>query len=256
MNRSLLRGLCCGAFCLWVVGCGADAGGSSSSSSAAAATSGASSSKPASNKSSAPAASSSATGPASAAAPAAGNDLALIGGADWKAVFVGAPPTALTESFSGGQGTGMADDYTIKSTHPAPPWKFNNAGGGGVYWAPSKKAVAVDNINLKMDATTKAVDTWIKSALVSDVKHLSEGEVIDVGPDKIPLKAGHGTAKMKSGEVADFYWWDIYSTGDFSHKLRMVIIAKEAPDEDKKVALSILRQITFTPKAKPHYKKP
>jgi len=255
MNRSLLRGLWCGAFCLWVVGCGADAGGSSSSSSAAAATSGASSSKPASNKSSAPAASS-ATAPASAAAPVAGNDLALIGGADWKAVFVGAPPSELKESFGGGQGTGMADDYTVKTSHADPPWKFNNAGGGGVYWAPSKKAVAVDNVNLKMDATTKAVDTWIKSALVSEVKHLSEGEVIDVGPNKIPLKAGYGTAKMKGGEAADFYWWDVYSTGDFSHHLMMVIIAKDAPDEDKKVALSILRQVTFTPKAKPHYKKP
>jgi hypothetical protein len=180
----------------------------------------------------------------------------LIGGADWKAVLVGAPPMQLKESVGGGQGTGMADDYTIKWTHPDPPWKFNNAGGGGVYWAPSKKAVAVDNINLKMDATTKAVDTWIKSALVSEVKHLSEGEIIDVGPDKIPLKAGYGTAKMKGGEAADFYWWDIYSTGDFSHKLRMVIIAKDAPEEDKKVALSILRQVSFTPKAKPHYKKP
>ena len=43
--------------------------------------------------------------------------------------------------------------------------------------------------------------------------------------------------------------------GDFSHQLMMVVVAKGAPDEDKKVALSILRQVSYTPKAKPHYKK-
>ncbi len=149
----------------------------------------------------------------------------------------------------------MADDYTHKTTHADPPWKYNAAGGGGVYWSPTKKAVAVNNINLKMDATTKAVDTWIKSALVSDVKHLGEGEIIEVGPNKIPLKAGAGTAKMKGGEAADFYWWDLYSTGDFSHVLQIVVVAKDAPEEEKKVALSIVRQVSYTPKAKPHYKK-
>jgi len=190
---------------------------------------------------------------ASAAAPA--DDLGVLGGADWKAVFVGAPPMKLPESSGGGQGTGMADDYTVKSSHADPPWKYNNAGGGGVYWAPSKKAVAVTNINLKRDADQKAVDTWIKSALVTAVKHTGEPELLEVGPDKAVAKTGAGTCKMKGGEDADFYWWDVYSEGDFSHQLMMVIVAKDAPDEDKKVALSILRQVSYTAKLKPHYKK-
>ena len=230
-------------------GGGADTGSASASSSAAS-----KSASPSGKPAGSGAASGSPSGTPSAA-PAAGADLAVLGGADWKAPFAGEPPTKLPESMGGGQGTGMADDYTHKTTHADPPWKYNAAGGGGVYWSPTKKAVAVNNINLKMDATTKAVDTWIKSALVSDVKHLGEGEIIEVGPNKIPLKAGAGTAKMKGGEAADFYWWDLYSTGDFSHVLQIVVVAKDAPEEEKKVALSIVRQVSYTPKAKPHYKK-
>jgi hypothetical protein len=206
----------------------------------------------ASATSSAPAAS---AVPSGSAAVAASSDLSVLGGADWKAVFVGEPPMKLNESVGGGQGTGVADDYTVKSTHADPPWKYNAAGAGGVYWAPSKKAVAVSNINLKLDATTKTVDLWIKSALVTEVKHLGEPEIIEVGPTKAVVKAGAGTCKLKTSEPADFYWWDIYSTGDFSHQLMMVVVAKDAPDEDKKVALSIIRQVSYTPKAKPHYKK-
>lgn len=165
----------------------------------------------------------------------------MLGGADWKAAFAGAPPQLLGWSSGGGQGSGVDDDYTHKT--------------GGVYWSPTKKTIAVNNINLKLDATTKAVDTWIKSALVSEVKHLGEPEVIEVGPNKVPLKAGAGTAKMKGGEAADFYWWDLYSKGDFSHVLTIVVVAKDAPEDEKKVALSILRQVEYTPKAKPHYAK-
>jgi hypothetical protein len=192
---------------------------------------------------------------AGGATAAAAGGLGVLGGADWKAVFVGAPPTKLTESLGGGQGTGMADDYTVKSSHAAPPWKFNAAGGGGVYWSPSKKAVAVSNINLKRDADPAAVDTWIKSALVTDVKHVGAPELVEVGPDKAVAKAGAGTCKLKGGEAADFYWWDVYSEGDFAHQLMMVVVAKDAPDDEKTVALSILRQVSYTPKAKPHYKK-
>jgi hypothetical protein len=72
---------------------------------------------------------------------------------------------------------------------------------------------------------------------------------------KAVAKAGAGTCKLKTGEPADFYWWDVYSAGDFSHQLMMVVVAKDAPDDEKKVALSILRQVAYTPKAKPHYKK-
>jgi hypothetical protein len=195
----------------------------------------------------------SATASAAEAPPAI--DLAVLGGADWKAVFTGAPPMELKGSLGGGQGSGVADDYTVKTSHADPPWKYNAAGGGGVYWSPTKKAVAVNDINLKLDATPKTVDLWIKSALVSDVKHVGEPEIIEVGPEKAVVKAGAGTCKLKTGEEADFYWWDIYSTGDFSHQLMMVVVAKDAPEEEKKVALSILRQVAFTPKAKPHYKK-
>jgi hypothetical protein len=182
-------------------------------------------------------------------------DLSVLGGADWKAAFAGAPPMQLGWSSGGGQGSGVVDDYTHKTAHADPPWKYNAAGGGGVYWSPTKKAIAVNNIHLQLDATPKAVDTWIKSALVSDVKHTGEPEVLKVGPKEIPLKAGAGTAKMKGGEAADFYWWDLYSKGDFSHVLTIVVVAKDAPEEEKKVALSILRQVEYTPKAKPHYAK-
>jgi hypothetical protein len=194
-------------------------------------------------------------GPSGAATGTAAGDGAVLGGADWKAVFAGAPPVKLSESLGGGQGTGMADDYTVKSSHAAPPWKFNAAGGGGIYWSPSKKAAAVSNINLKRDADPAAVDTWIKSALVTDVKHIGAPELIEVGPDKAVAKAGAGTCKLKGGEAADFYWWDVYSEGDFAHQLMMVVVAKDAPDDEKKVALSILRQVSYTPKAKLHYKK-
>ncbi len=190
---------------------------------------------------------------APSAAPA--SDLSVLGGADWKAVFAGAPPTTLQTSSGGGQGSGVTDDYTTKTPHPDPPWKFGAAGGGGVYKAPSKKAFAVSNINLKLDATPKAVDTWIKSALVKDVKHTGEPAILEVGPEKAVAKTGAGTCKLQGGEDADFYWWDLYSSGDFAHNLMIVIVAKDAPEEDKKVALSILRQVSFTPKAKPHYKK-
>jgi hypothetical protein len=198
-------------------------------------------------------ASSAAASGSAAAAPA--SDLAVLGGPDWKAVFVGAPPMTLQSSSGGGQGTGMADDYTTKTAYADPPWKYGAAGGGGVFRAPSKKAFAVSNINLKLDATPKAVDTWIKSALVKDVKHVGEPVVLEIGPDKAVGKTGAGTCKLQGGEDADFYWWDIYSTGDFAHRLMIVIVAKDAPEEDKKVALSILRQVSYTPKAKPHYKK-
>lgn len=191
---------------------------------------------------------------ATSAATAAGG-LEVLGGSDWHAVFVGDPPVKVGESMGGGQGSGVTDDYTTKTPHADPPWKFNAAGGGGVYWAPSKKAVAVSNVNLKRDADEKAVDTWIKSALVTEVKHTTKPEIVEIGPTKAVAKAGAGTCKLKGGEEASFYWWDIYSEGDFSHNLMIVIVAKDAPEEDKKVALSILRQVSFTPKAKPHYKK-
>jgi hypothetical protein len=217
--------------------------------------SGASSSASAAASGDKPRATASATATASQAATPAADDLSVLGGPDWKAVFAGAAPMKLGESMGGGQGTGMADDYTVKTTHADPPWKYNAAGGGGVYWAPSKKAVAVSNINLKRDADQKAVDTWIKSALVTDVKHTGGPEIIEIGADKAVAKAGAGTCKMKGGEEASFYWWDVYSEGDFSHQLMMVVVAKDAPADDKKVALSILRQVSYTAKLKPHYKK-
>lgn len=204
--------------------------------------------------SSAAAKTSAASSAATTAAPAAGG-LEVLGGSDWHAVFVGEPPVKVGESMGGGQGSGVADDYTTKTPHADPPWKYNAAGGGGVYWAPSKKAVAVSNINLKRDADEKAVDTWIKSALVTDVKHTTKPEIVEVGPTKAVAKAGAGTCKLKGGEEASFYWWDVYSEGDFAHDLMIVIVAKDAPEEDKKVALSILRQVSYTAKAKPHYKK-
>lgn len=207
--------------------------------------------------SSAPPAKASATTSASSAtsaAPTTGG-LEVLGGSDWHAVFVGEPPVKVGESMGGGQGSGVTDDYTTKTPHADPPWKYNAAGGGGVYWAPSKKAVAVSNINLKRDADEKAVDTWIKSALVTEVKHTTKPEIVEIGPTKAVAKAGAGSCKLKGGEEASFYWWDIYSEGDFSHDLMIVIVAKDAPEEDKKVALSILRQVSYTPKAKPHYKK-
>ncbi len=202
------------------------------------------------------AAGASAAASSSASAPAAGADLSVLGGSDVAAVFAGEPPMKLGESSGGGAGTGMADDFTRKTTHPADLWKFNAAGGGGVFWAPSKKAVGVSNINLKRDADQKAIDTWIKSALVSDVKHTSGPEVREVGPTKALANTGAGTCKLKGGEEASFYWWDLYSPGDFAHDLMIVIVAKDAPDDDKKVALSILRQVAYTPKAKPYFKKP
>jgi hypothetical protein len=161
----------------------------------------------------------------------------------------------LKESWGGGQGSGTSDDYTHKTGYPE-MWKFNAAGGGGVYWAPSGKAIAVSNVNLKRNADKQAIDLWIKSALVTDVKQTAGPEVVEVGATKALAGAGAGTCKLKTGEAADFYWRDVYSPGDFAHDLMIVVVAKDAPEDDKKVALSILRQVEYTPKAKPYFKKP
>ena len=55
---------------------------------------------------------------ASAAAVPAGPPTAVLGGADWKAVFTGAPPMKLATLSSGGQGTGVADDLTRTMAYP------------------------------------------------------------------------------------------------------------------------------------------
>ncbi len=201
-----------------------------------------------------PAASGTAAASASAAAPAGGADLAVLGGPDWKQAFVGAPPIELPMSHGGGQGSGVADDYTRQTAH-AKDWKFNAAGGGGVYWGASKKAFMISNINLKQDPTQKTVDLWIKSGLVKDVKHTGGPEVAEIGPNKALGLTGAGTCTLKDGEAADFYWHDLYSPGDFAHELSIVVVAKDAPEDEKKVALTLLRQIKYTDKAKPYYKK-
>lgn len=228
--------------------CGSKGSGGASSSSASAASSAA----PA--KSGKPSASAAAS---SSAAPAGGG-IETLGGPDWKAVFAGAPPVKLEVIYGGGRGDGMSDDYTIHSPDPArakSPWKYNAAGGGGVNWSPSGKGVLVTNINLKMSPTQKTIDLWSKSALIKDLKHTSGPEVLELGPGKAPVLAGAGTCTMKGGESADVYWFDGYSTGDFAHDLSIVIIAKDAPAEEKEVALSILRGFEYTAKAKPIYKK-
>lgn len=227
--------------------------GATSAAPKSAAASSTSSSAPAGAKSAAASASATAS---AAAAPAGAVDLGVLAGGDLKVVLTGEPPMALRESMGGGRGSGVVDDYTRKTSHPADLWKYNAAGGGGVFWAPSKKAVAVSNINLKLNADQKSVDLWIKSALVTEVKHTAGPEVNEVGPTKALANTGAGTCKLKTGEDADFYWWDLYSPGDFAHELLIVIVAKDAPDEDKKVALSMLRQVAYTEKAKPHFKKP
>lgn len=185
--------------------------------------------------------------PSASASAAPVSDIATLGGADWKAVFAGAAPTPLGEAWLG-------EVYKVGDASKL--WKQGAINGGTIYWAPSKKAVAIDNVNSATDADPKAVDTWIKSGLVTDVKHTSGPEVIEVGPHKATAKAGAGTCKMKGGEEADFYWWDLHSVGESTHTLMIVVVAKDAPEEDKKIALSVLRQIEPTPKAKPHYKLP
>lgn len=185
--------------------------------------------------------------PSASASAAPISEVSVIGGADWKAVFAGTAPTALGEAWLG---------EVYKVGDPSKLWKQGAITGGTIYWAPSKKAVAIDNVNSATDADTKSVDTWIKSGLVSDVKHTSGPEVIEVGPHKATAKAGAGTCKMKTGEEADFYWWDLHSVGESTHTLKIVVIAKDAPEEDKKIGLSVLRQIEPTKKAKPHYKLP
>jgi hypothetical protein len=59
---------------------------------------------------------------------------------------------------------------------------------------------------------------------------------------------------MKGGKAADVYRFDSYSIGDFAHELSVVIVAKDAPAEEKQVALSILSGFEYTAKAKPTYK--
>jgi hypothetical protein len=207
--------------------------------------------------SSAPTASAKPSASASSA-PASGGGIETIGGADWKAVFAGAPPETLPFILGGGRGDGMTDDYTLHSPDPArakSPWKYNAAGGGGVNWSPSGKAILVTNINLKTSPTRSTIDLWSKSALIKDLKHTAGPEVVELGPSHAPVLAGAGTCKLKGGEDADVIWFDGYSTGDFAHDLSIVIVAKDAPAEEKQVALSILRGFEYTAKAKPVYKK-
>jgi phage gp45-like len=126
---------------------------------------------------------------------------------------------------------------------------------GGIFWSASKKIAIVENYNIKMDPQQTTIDTWIKSALVTDVKHTATPEVIEVGLKKTLTLAGVGTCAMKDGSAADFYRRDVYSVGDFSHKLAIFVVSKDAPEDEKKVALSALRHLEYTDKLKPHYKK-
>lgn len=191
-----------------------------------------------------------------AAAPAAA-DLAVLGGADWKAVFAGAPPMTIQTSLSGGQASGVADDHTRKNASASgiEGFKGNQAGGGDIAWSPSKKVVVIANYNIKLDPNEKTVDTWIKSALVKDVKHTAAPELVEVGEKKGLARAGAGTATLKEGDAADFYWYDTHCVGDFSHTLTIVLVSKTAPDDEKKAALSVLRTFENLEKCKPHYKK-
>lgn len=197
----------------------------------------------------------SAAAPGGAAKPA----TATLGGADWRAVFAGDPPMTLPESYGGGTASGVADDYTYRLASPteAPtPWKYGAVGGGGINWSPTKKAVVVTNINLKQNPTIKTVELWIKSALVKDVKSVAGPEVLAVGPTAALALAGAGTCTMKEGGAADFYWHDFYSPGDFAHTLTIVVVARDAPEIEKQIAVTVLRQVKYLPKAKPYYKKP
>jgi hypothetical protein len=189
-----------------------------------------------------------ASGAPSAAAMA--NATAVLGGADWHQVFVGEPPIALP--------TVGGDDYALVTPDPsqgATPWKYGAVGGGGVYWSPTKKAVVVTNINLKIEPKQKTVDLWSKSALIKDLKPTAGPEVIELGPTKAPVLAGAGTCSMSTGEPADMYWYDGHSALDFAHTLIIVIVAKAAPEAEKQVALSVLRGLKYTAKAKPTFKK-
>jgi len=182
-----------------------------------------------------------------------------LGVADWHLVFMGDPPLTLPASYGGGQASGVADDYTYHLADPAQapaPWKYGAVGGGGINWSPSRKAVVVTNINLKQDPTIKSVELWIKSALVKDVKHVGGPEILAIGPTKALVLTGAGTCTLKEGGAADFYWHDFYSPGDFAHSLTIVVVGKDAPEPEKEVAVTVLRQGKYTPKAKPHYKKP
>ncbi len=167
------------------------------------------------------------------------------------------PPLELKESRGGGQGSGMSDDHTriTGALHGHPGWTYGAIHGGGIHWSSTKKVAVVENYNIKRDPTTKTIDTWIKSALVKDVKHVGKAEVIEVGPAKALALAGAGTCTMKDGGAAGFYWRDVYSAGDFAHSLTIAVVSEDASDEEKKATLSTLRQFHYTDKLKPHYKK-
>lgn len=196
--------------------------------------------------------SASAAGAPSAQAPSAPEGTAVLGGPDWKAVFVGAPPMELPPILGGGQG--RDNDHTRETGHAGKIWKYAMLTGGGVYWAPSKKALAI-HTNPNLDTTAKTLDLWMKSGSVKDVKHSAGPEVNEIGPNKVLALTGAGTCALKGGEAADFYWYDLYSPGDDGHSLDVVIVAKDAPEDEKQVALTLLRQVKLTPRAKPYYKK-
>ena len=124
----------CAVLLVITAACGSkgDGGASSASAKSGASAAPAKSAKPAS---------SAALAGSATAAPAAGGGVEALGGADWKAVFTGAPPVKLEVSLGGGRGDGMTDDYTRHSADPnraKSPWVFNAAGGGGINWSPSK----------------------------------------------------------------------------------------------------------------------
>jgi hypothetical protein len=205
-----------------------------------------------------PTAATSVSASSSVAATAPAGDTSVLGAAAWKAAFAGAAPVELPYSLAGGQGGGMSDDYTMHIPNPnqaKPPWKFGATLAGGNYTSPSGKVVVVGNSNIKMDPTNQTVETWAKAALIKELKLTDGPAVIELGPTKALVLAGRGTCTMKDGDPADVYWWDAYSAGDFSHKLHIVIVSKNASEDEKKVALTMLRGLTYTDKAKPHYKK-
>lgn len=243
-------------FLALAVGCGAKGEDKASGSASAAAKSSAADKHGSSSAKASASGAPSAAGSGSASAGDSGS-TAVLGGSDWKAVFVGAPPMTLSTSLGGGQSTGMSDDYTRKNviTKKIEGWTGNDAGGGDIGWSPTKKAIAISNYNLKTDPGPKNIDTWIKSGLVKDVKHTAGPELLEVGPGKVLALAGAGTCTLKEGDPADFYWYDTYCAGDFAHDLVIVVVAKSAPEADKKAALSALRTVEQLEKCKPHYKK-
>lgn len=156
------------------------------------------------------------------AAGATGASATPFRGPAWAALFAGAPRAPTAASFTG-------DEYKLQQPGG---WKHRDS-GQDCYWideTADKSATVLTKCNLKRPVDEKAVELWTKTLLPKDLKHDGAPVVIEIGPAKAPVRAGHATCKLKDVD-ADIVWFEIST--DKGRSLLITVLAKTASEQVK-----------------------